>query len=153
MADALTDTLKRWDPTSQELGYNNLTDRIKVELPEYSDPSSSGVISNPVDAADFTHKYAHLPASSIANVIWTPATGKRFVITDMLISAGCNGFIKLYDGVNDASHTVVQLVMPSGATVQHPCRKPYPSSAINTTLYCDTYAGCSGDITTWGYEV
>jgi hypothetical protein len=37
MADS-NDSLQRFDPTSQELAYNNVTDRMKVELPGGGDP-------------------------------------------------------------------------------------------------------------------
>jgi hypothetical protein len=43
--DALTDPLPRWDPKSQELAYNNFTDRMKVELPAPGDPAASGAIT------------------------------------------------------------------------------------------------------------
>jgi hypothetical protein len=42
--NALTDPLPRWDPKSQELAYNNFTDRIRVELPEPGDLAASGCI-------------------------------------------------------------------------------------------------------------
>lgn len=47
MADyeALKDPLPRWDPKSQELAYNNFTDRYRMELPAKGDPASSGCIS------------------------------------------------------------------------------------------------------------
>jgi hypothetical protein len=43
--NALTDPLPRWDPKSQELAYNNYTDRMKVELPQFGDVAASGVVS------------------------------------------------------------------------------------------------------------
>jgi hypothetical protein len=43
--DGLTDSLPRYDPLSQELGYNNTTDRWKIELPARSSLSASGVVS------------------------------------------------------------------------------------------------------------
>jgi hypothetical protein len=153
MADALNDPLQRWDPKAQDLAYNNYTDRMKMELPEYTDPASSGVVYSPVEAADFVHKYADLSADSIGTAVWTPSTGKRFVITDIIISAGSNGFIKLYDGVDDSAHTIVQLALPSGGYFSHSYRKPYPSSAIDLSLYCDAYASCSGYVSVDGYEI
>jgi hypothetical protein len=44
MGNPLTDPLQRWDPESQELAYNNFTDRIKVELPQAGDGAASGVV-------------------------------------------------------------------------------------------------------------
>lgn len=43
--DVLTDPLARWDPKSQEIAYNNFTDRMKIELPARADPAASGVVS------------------------------------------------------------------------------------------------------------
>lgn len=45
MADILTDPLPRYDPKSQELAYNNWTDRMRMELPERGDPASSGCVA------------------------------------------------------------------------------------------------------------
>ena len=43
MADS-SDSLVRNDPKSQELAYNNTTDRMKVELPQAGSPGASGVV-------------------------------------------------------------------------------------------------------------
>lgn len=40
----LTDPLLRSDLRSQELAYNNNTDRMKIELPERGDPAASGYV-------------------------------------------------------------------------------------------------------------
>lgn len=41
----LTDPLLRSDLRSQELAYNNNTDRMKVELPQFGDPAASGCVA------------------------------------------------------------------------------------------------------------
>lgn len=153
MVNALTDSLVRNDPKSQELAYNNTTDRMKVELPALSDPSSSGVISTPVDAAAFKGEYAHLGGYTVGNVIWTPELGKKYVVTDFMFNAVTHGTIKIYDGVGTEDHILMQFTVPSGSTIDHTFRKPYPSSAINTSLMADCHPGCSGYLAVWGYEI
>jgi len=53
MGNALTDSLPRWDPKSQELAYNNTTDRMRMELPEFGDIAASGCVA--VITASGTH--------------------------------------------------------------------------------------------------
>ena len=43
--DGLTDSLPRNDPKSQNLAYNNTTDRMRIELPPMGDMAASGVVS------------------------------------------------------------------------------------------------------------
>lgn len=45
MADPIADPVVRYDPTYNLHGYNNASDRIKVELPARSSSSAGGVVS------------------------------------------------------------------------------------------------------------
>lgn len=152
MGDALTDSLQRYDPKSQELAYNNTTDRMKVELPAFGDPSSSGVISNPVDASVVKGAFMELSSYS-SNTVWTPDAGKRFVLTDFIFNAVQHGTLKVYDGVSDNDNRIMEFCLASGVTIDHTFRKPYPSSAIDNSLTVDCMPGCSGYLTVLGYEI
>ena len=72
MADALTDPLERWDPKSQELAYNNYTDRMKVELPSAGDPASSGCITliaqHPADQDLIQKRFSYNDAGDISTI-------------------------------------------------------------------------------------
>ena len=138
MADS-NDTLVRVDPKSQELAYNNATDRIKVELS--------------MDTIGFGGRYRELSPNTTANVVWTPTAGKKYIVTDFLFSSQTEGNLKLYDGTGDPAHTLIKFVVASGVTIGQSFRTPYPSSAIDTTLYADCLPGCSGYLAVWGYEL
>ena len=133
------DTLVRVDPKSQELAYNNTTDRLKVELP--------------LDTVGFGGHYSEVSPDTLAQALWTPATGKRYIVTDFLFSSQTEGNLKVYDETADADHTLMKFVVASGVTVEHSFRTPYPSSAIDNTLYADCTPGCSGYLAVWGYEL
>jgi hypothetical protein len=153
MVQALTDPNQRWEPSNPSIAYNNFTDRMRMELPEYNDPASSGVVYTSVDAASFVHNYSFITSNVRGAAIWTPATGKRFVITDMIISANSAGTINVYDGANSGSNTIVQLTMAAATAIPLDFKKPYPSSAINNILKLDSYSNCSGYITVNGFEI
>jgi hypothetical protein len=51
--DGLTDPLPIYDPKARQLGYNNNTDRFRIELPPQGDISASGVVS--IVSASGTH--------------------------------------------------------------------------------------------------
>jgi hypothetical protein len=138
MADS-NDTLVRVDPKSQELAYNNTTDRMKVELP--------------LDTAGFGGHYSELAPNTVGNLVWQPAAGKKFIVTDFLFSAQTEGKLKVYTGGGNPSETLMTYVLASGASVQHTFATPYPGSAINTNLKADCNPGCSGYLAVWGYEL
>jgi len=153
MVEALTDPSVRWEPNNISIAYNNYTDRMKMELPEYNDPASSGVVYTSVDAASFVHKYLPIVSNTRGGLVWTPASGKSFVITDLIINTATAGTINLYDNVNTQATQVVQLTMPATATMNHPFKKPYPSSAPDNVLKYDSYGACSGYMTVNGFEI
>ena len=62
IGDALTDPLLRQDYKSQELGYNNNTDRFKMELPEKGDLAASGCLTSLFPQTE--HTWAQLTAPS-----------------------------------------------------------------------------------------
>ena len=45
MGDALTDPIIQDNTRNVSMGYNNNTDRMKIELPEFGDPSASGCVA------------------------------------------------------------------------------------------------------------
>lgn len=168
-ADALKDPLQRWDPLSQELAYNNFTDRMKIELPEYSDPASSGCVQavlpflgsalasgmamTMTEASNFVTKSLDFKPAQTASGIWTPAVGKKFAITDMIVSAGSTGVVHLYDSINDDNHRVVKLFLAANQVFEHSYNKAYVSNASNNVLKYDSQAGCSGNLVVSGYEL
>lgn len=98
-------------------------------------------------AVDFT-------ASQTAQSIWTPASGKKFVITDYEISFSAAGAITVYDGNTD--NTTQRVCKWNGAAnggVVHPYKKPFVSSAADNILKYSTGTGAAGSLIFIGYEI
>jgi hypothetical protein len=83
--NGLTDSLPRHDPKSQELAYNNTTDRFRMELPPFGDMAASGcvAITTPGGSANIpVYLSSHLnystdsvtPVSAITETSWTTLT-------------------------------------------------------------------------------
>jgi hypothetical protein len=153
--DALNDPLDRWDPLSQELAYNNYTDRMKIELPEFGDPAASGSLIS----VDFVENYPIVRKSldfkngHTASGIWTPTPGSRFAVTDIYVNTAAAGVITIYDSTNNNNNTLAKLTMAANQVFEHSYRKSFLSSTANNILKYDTQAGASGSLTVIGYEV
>lgn len=91
-------------------------------------------------------------ASQTAQAIWTPATGRIFVITDIVISTSVAGAITIFDGTDDIVHRVMKGNLAINDHLNHAYSKPFPSSAKNNVLKYTTGANITGSLTVSGYE-
>lgn len=96
-------------------------------------------------AVDFT-------ASTTGGTIWTPATGKIFVITDYEITFSGAGLITIFDQTDDTTNRVCKWNGAVSGGVVHAFRKPFKSSTVNNVLKYTTGAGCVGSLIFYGYE-
>ncbi len=97
-------------------------------------------------SADFT--------SSQTNIsLWTPTSGKKFVICDIVVSASAAGTITIFDNTNDTTNRIVKLSLADngGASINY--RKPIVSSAVDNVLKYTTDSSIAGSITVSGYEI
>ena len=92
-------------------------------------------------------------ASETAQAIWTPATGKKFVITDIMISCSAAGTITVFDGTDSTTYRVIKGYFAANGGLTHNYRKPFESAAINNVLKYTTGTGIAGSITVHGYEI
>ena len=152
--NALTDPLAWNAPGGGGQAYNNITDRTKIELPEFGDPAASGCVLDFVDAAPFVCKSASFTTSQKNVALWVPGAGNLFCITDLMVNAATAGFVTIYDTTNSDQNRVVKLSMATNGIFDHSYSKPFLSSSGNAVLKYDTAgASCSGYITVTGYEV
>ena len=109
--------------------------------------------SDALVAATFVVKTVDFTASQTAQTIWTPAGGKKFVITDMVISASAAGTLTVFDATNNTTLRVNQIFLAAngGAVVNY--RKPYVSATADNVLKYTTGSGVAGSITVSGYEI
>jgi len=94
-------------------------------------PTSSTIIAKLGEAAyTSTAIYYQYVASTALATIWTPAAGKRFNITDLMISTSTSSDITLIDNTNTIS---IFYFDNRGGLVSN-LRSPYVSSSITASL-------------------
>jgi len=92
-------------------------------------------------------------ALETATAVWTPAGGKRWVITHMIITPTAAGaLLKIFDNTDAAANMIYQ-GMPPLSTIVIPFPHLCPSGAVNNILRYSTGATAAGDVTLEGYEV
>ena len=104
------------------------------------------------DNTTLLHKTVDFSASETAQAIWTPATGKKFVITDIIISCSAAGTITVFDNTDNAANRVVKGYFAANGGLTHPYSKAFVSATANNVLKYTTGSGIAGSLTVWGYE-
>jgi hypothetical protein len=100
-------------------------------------------------------KSVTIAVSTTGGAVWTPAAGKKFVITDLLLSptgvAG-GGRLTVFDGTDAAENTLWDgyLYMNEHINLQ---ARPWASSTADNVLKATTDADADVIITCHGYEV
>ena len=127
-------------------GTNNIgdVDILTVPQSDYFDPllGKTGIVKG----VDFA-------ASQTAQALWTPASGKKFVITDLSINFSAAGTLTLYDGeTNDAAHRVSKWAAVINGGAEHAYKMPRKSGTADNVLRYTTGTGAAGSLTVWGYE-
>lgn len=84
------------------------------------------------------HRDALITGAVVGAALWTPAAGRRFVITDYLISQDFTGQVVLFDNVNAPGSIVSAPYMINGVPV---AGGGYTSVAPNDVLRITTVAG------------
>ncbi len=92
------------------------------------------------------------PASQTAAAIWDPTTGKKFIITDMILVLSVGGALTLFDGTDAAANYVENGTYPVGRWSTH-FERPWPSATVDNILKYTSGTGITGNITIHGYEV
>lgn len=100
-------------------------------------------------------KRVAVTASATGTAVWTPTSGKRFVLTKLVVSAKTAGDIDLFDAT-DSGNTVVTPILSLGAGGGYACDwqldKPYRSAAVNNVLKFTTGTVITGSIYVEGWE-
>ena len=93
-------------------------------------------------------------ASQTAATVLTPTSGKKFVITDIVVSSSGAGTVKLFDG-SDTGATGIGPILSLGANGgwDHTfAKQPYASAAVNNVLKYTSGSGAAGSIWIEYYE-
>lgn len=106
-----------------------------------------------VVGATFVVKTIDFTASATAQAVWTPAAGKKFVITDIIISTSAAGYLTLFDGTDNTTLRVAKFYLGANAGACKNYRKPYVSATADNVLKYTTGSVVAGSITVSGYEI
>jgi len=106
-------------------------------------------------AATRVSKRVAVTASQTGAAVWTPSSGKKFVLTKLVYSATAAGTIQLFDGT-DSGNTVVTAIMSvaanGGFAFDWPTWAPYRSSTADNVLKYTTGSGAAGSLYVEGWE-
>lgn len=108
---------------------------------------------DPVLGKTLVRKTVDFTASQTGQTIWTPASGKKFVITDYDLSFTAAGIITVFDGTDSTTYRVFKFDGAAKGGAIHAYRKPIVSAAADNVLKYTTGAGAAGYLTVQGYEV
>lgn len=105
------------------------------------------------------HKDVSFSSAQTGAAIWTPASGKKFVLTDITIVCGgvTDAVVTVFDGTDSSGNRVFKGTIDVSNNKQfsydHGFRTPQVSSAVNNVLKLTTSANITIDITAHGYEI
>jgi hypothetical protein len=86
--------------------------------------------------------------------VYTPNSGKKFVLTDLTITTTASGVITVYDNTDDITHRIEKLFSATyGQGGIWNYTMPYQSTAANNVLKITTVSGCYGSIKGHVYEI
>jgi hypothetical protein len=105
------------------------------------------------------HKDATYATAQSGTALWTPAAGKRFVITDIImnVSGTVDGTISIYEETDTPGNRLfkglVEVTTNKQFSMNHSYRVPFEAGAADNVLYIDTSGNMDVDIMLHGYEV
>lgn len=110
--------------------------------------SISGIVNTRFDGVSYTTiRRSFEFTTSASTVIWAPSTGKRWNITDIIISTTSSCTVTLLDGTS----TIVRLYLAANGGMVSNFTTPLSSAGTNTNLNINTTASTTF-ITLLGYE-
>lgn len=141
------------DIASIAAGDNNIGNVDVVTLPAVT----GAVTANPsklatTDDADFMRKYYTSTGAATDGVIWSPAAGKRWYVTDLIINTSAAATITLEDDLTAGDAVVMKFELAANGGTVINFKTPLASGEDAADLMVTTSAG-NIYITAVGYEV
>ena len=105
------------------------------------------------------HKDVEYTTAQTGTTIWTPTSGKKFVVTDVTIATGGTtaGVVTLFDNTDAANGRIVKAAFAPSASsspgLVKQFRTPYISAAANNLLKITTSAAMTVYVQIDGYEI
>lgn len=88
-----------------------------------------------------------------AATIYTPPTGRKWVITDLDISLAAAGTIRIFDNTDTIANRVTQLIGAANGGKVRAYRKARKSAAADNVLKYTTLSGATGSLEISGYLI
>lgn len=105
------------------------------------------------------HKDASFTTAQTGAALWTPASGKKFVVTDCLVTGSGNtdATATIFDETNAAGNRLFRATLEVNTKgtipITVPLRTPFVSTAVDNVLKLTTSADIDVDIILHGYEI
>lgn len=112
-----------------------------------------GSSSDVIIEATFVKFSTDFSASLTTAVLWTPVSGKKFVLCDWICASSSGGSIALCDSSDTFSNRIVKLYLSANGGAMKSYRKPFVSISTNNSLVISTGTGMLGSLTVSGYEI
>jgi hypothetical protein len=93
-----------------------------------------------------------ISASETAVEIWTPTSGKKFIIDTIISSMTVAGKITIFDNTNAAGNVIAVIDHAAAGVIAIGFSGGHPSSTVNNVLRYTTGTGITGTLTILGYE-
>ena len=94
-------------------------------------------------------------ASETGTVVWTPTTGKKFALSQIIVSAKTAGDIQFFDNTDTSATAIgptLSLNAGGGWSGAWTSDNPYRSAAVNNVLKLTTGANITGSVYVEGFE-
>lgn len=97
-------------------------------------------------------KAVALTASQTAATVWTPGSGKKFVVKTLILTVSVTGTLTIFDSTSSSANMLYQGTPPVGCFAI-PFPDGWPSSTADNVLKYTSGSGLTGDVTLSGYEI
>ena len=153
-----------WERMYADLGFladlRNSNLKVSDGVTTYAYPQTEEVIRYALDRIDFSpiKKDFSYSTTQTNAVIWTPTSGKKFIVTDysMNIRNSTLGAltVTIFDETNAAGNILYKATFESGANYDNICNfvTPFVSGALNRSLKITTSGGLTISGSIQGYE-
>lgn len=105
------------------------------------------------------HRDVSFNTAQTGTTIWQPATGHRFILTDLIVICGgvTNATVTIFDETDTVGNRVfkgdIDVANNRQFRMNHAFKVPYSSNATGNILKLTTDANITIDVTAHGYEV
>ena len=149
-----------WTVDIDQVGGNSVATAAsgiaKVGIVDESGTAFSETNPFPVRSTDLektpVRKGNTISASETAVEIWTPTSGKKFIIKNIISSMTAAGKITIFDNTNAAGNVIAVLDHAAAGVIVIDFPGGHPSSTANNVLRYTTGTGIAGTLTVLGHE-